>query len=568
MIDFKNLRFKVDNYYSFVGIKKKENRINFYLPKGFEKYAGNKRSFSEKRDLFFQFYKVINTFKEICAAKGYLEEDSKHRTQDRDGVIKSNSGSGIQDNQQNTENIFYSKLDIIGGLLNAYDEPKILSLAYRLGKSDKFDVSKIHRHLHQAIYLPNNAAYVDQMTLPKKVVQFESTDIVAMYCYLFCEVKQQLQESVSPEIASLAETFRQHYLGSQDSIFDEQTYEQTLNTLKDALETIDRNTPIKDADYWQYYEAIELFLYGDFSESEDGEIWGISNFWSVWESMCLTYLVKDLDIRSILKIDTKYLNLNLIKQYNFAKKLFDLSNIYNINLKPDIVLHCLAISEIEKEYKYKIERVNWDDEGYETTIAGLEIENPEIRSWYHQTYHSRVACKNQDFKHTFNQLEKIYKKTGSKTIIVDKPLPEDFFSFWLMKETIDIDYLRKMYYFNHFYYLALKKGVISWVDFNDKILKPLEANFSKNRSKYSDNVFAKSIFRGLSERQIKENFNNFMQKILVFKIIDIKYLSAEFFSKIENVEKIKRKSVRKQFVYEHQLQKKLIRERKKVGEIV
>lgn len=383
MINFESLQFKVDNYYSFVGIEKKDNTINFYLPKGFEEYAKEERGFTEKRDLFFQFYKVINTFKEICAAKDYLENDSELRKQDRDGVVKSNSGSGIRDNQEESENIFYSKLDIIGGLLNAYDEPKILSLAYRLGKSDKFDVSKIHRHLHQAIYLPNNAAYVDQMTLPKKVVRFESTDIVAMYCYLFSEVKQQLQESVSPEIASLAESFRQHYLGSQDSIFDEQTYEQTLNTFKDALETIDCNTPIKDADYWQYYEAIELFLYGDFSKSEDGEIWGISNFYSVWESMCLTYLAQNIDPSLLLQLDTQYLSPRLSLRIKSSVKTIDFSNIFlsKHKLVPDATIHqtLLKKKQTKKRYSIKIPALNWDDCCYNTTIEGIEIEEPNTK---------------------------------------------------------------------------------------------------------------------------------------------------------------------------------------------
>ena len=200
--------------------------------------------------MFFLFYKIINTFKKICIDKGYIKEDSEFGTQDRDGVINSSGGSEIQADQDDTENIFYSKLDIIGRLLNAYDEPKILALAYRLGKSDKFDVSQIHRYLHQAVYLYNHAAYVDQMVLPRRVLQFESTDIVTMYCYLFCEIKLQLGEIVSAEITALAERFKQHYLGAEDSLFHEQYYEQVLDILKEALEKIDHNTPIKDADYF------------------------------------------------------------------------------------------------------------------------------------------------------------------------------------------------------------------------------------------------------------------------------------------------------------------------------
>lgn len=558
MINFKSLHFVVRENYSFVGIKKNTSSVYFHLPKGFEEQVEKESIFAEKRDLFFLFYKLINTFKEICAAKGYLEDGSKLRTQDRDGVIKSNFGSGIQDDREETENIFYSKLDIIGSLLNAYDEPKILALAYRLGISDKFDVSKIHRHLHQAIYLPNNAAYVDQMTLPKKVVQFESTDIVAMYCYLFCEVKQQLQESVSPEIASLAETFRQHYLGSQDSIFDEQTYEQTLNTLKDALETIDRNTPIKDADYWQYYEAIELFLYGDFSESEDGEIWGISNFHSVWESMCLTYVAQNIDPSLLLQLDTQYLSFRLSLKIKSSVKTIDFSNVFlsKYKLVPDAAIHKILFNkkQTQKKYSIKIPALNWDDCSYNTTIEGIEIEEPDTK-WKDRRYHPRTGYINQPYhEHTIEELKKHYQVDSKGCVVVDKPLPHNFYSFWLVSPDIDSNYIHKMYCFNHFFYIAWKKNITNWDDFCERILLPIDADIQGTAS----NVFNRSILN-YGQDTIEQNFYYFIERICSFEIIDIKYLTAEYFGDLNKIEEIKSRSVRKQFVYEYLLQKKLIK---------
>lgn len=558
MIDFKSLHFVLREKYSFIGLQKLGESIEFYLPKGFEVIDIKDNTFDEKRDLFFQFYKIINTFKEICAEKGYLEDNSKLRTQDRDGVIKSNSGSGIQDNQEETENIFYSKLDIIGSLLNAYDEPKILALAYRLGISDKFDVSKIHRHLHQAIYLPNHAAYVDQMTLPKKAVQFESTDIVTMYCYLYCQVKEQLQESVTPEIASLAESFRQHYLGSQDSIFDEQTYEQTLNTLKDALETIDRNTPIKDADYWQYYEAIELFLYGDFSESEDGEIWGISNFYSVWESMCLTYLAQNIDPSLLLQLDTQYLSPRLSLRIESSVKTIDFSNIFlsRHKLVPDATIHQTLLSkeQITKRYSIKIPSLNWDDCCYNTTIKGIEIEEPDTK-WKDMRYHPRTGYIDQPcHKHTIEELKKHYQVDSKRCIVIDKPLPPNFYSFWLVSPDIDSSYIRKMYFFNHFFYIAWKKNITNWNDFCERVLLPIDADIYGT----TKNVFTQSIFNYVRDT-IEENFYHFIEKVCSFEIIDIKYLTAEYFCDSSKIEEIKSRSIRKQFVYEYLLQKKLIK---------
>ncbi|NJR63007.1 MAG: hypothetical protein HC769_31995 [Cyanobacteria bacterium CRU_2_1] len=118
-------------------LKKENDNLVFCLPKGFESGTSNLNTFSGKSKTFFLFYKILNVFKDICIDKGYLDESYRLSTQDRDGVIKSEKGSLIEQGEEDSENIFYSKLDIIGQLLNAYDEPKILALAYRLGRSEK-----------------------------------------------------------------------------------------------------------------------------------------------------------------------------------------------------------------------------------------------------------------------------------------------------------------------------------------------------------------------------------------------------------------------------------------------
>ncbi len=361
MINFNLLKLRFNESSSFVGIKKKNEELYFYIPKGFDAQLSELNTFVGKRDLFFLLYKILGTFKQICIEKGNIDDIGKFRTQDRDGVINSQRGSEIQEDEEDSENIFYSKLDMITDFLEAYDEPKILALAYRLGRSNKFDVSQIHRYLHQAVYLPNHAAYVDEMLFPRRVMQFESTDIVTMYCYLFCEIKQQLGEAVNAEITALAEQFRQHHFGNQDSLFDEQSYEQVLDILKDALETIDHNTPIKDVDYWQYYEVINLFLYGNWHQAENGEIWGIKNFHSVWESMCLTHLVQIIDPSLLLYLDTRYLSSQTVERAKSSAKLINLSNIFKINnysLKPDAIIfksitHKKVWSNNSDDYTYK-----------------------------------------------------------------------------------------------------------------------------------------------------------------------------------------------------------------------
>jgi hypothetical protein len=558
MINFNSLKLIVPDNYSFVGIQKQDDELYFYVPKGFDDRLSELDTFVGKRDLFFLLYKIFGTFKEICIEKGYIDDIGEFGTQDRDGIINSPRGSEVQDEEDDSENIFYSKLDIITHFLKAYEEPKILALAYRLGRSNKFDVSQIHRYLHQAVYLPNHAAYVDEMLFPRRVMQFESTDIVTMYCYIFCEIKQQLGEVVNAEITALAEQFRQHHFGNQDSLFDEQSYGQVLDILKDALEIIDHNTPIKDVDYWQYYEVINLFLYGNWHQAENGEIWGIKNFHSVWESMCLTYLVQIVNPSLLLYLDDRYLSSRTVERAKASAKLIDLSNTFKINgssMIPDAIVFESIIYKIKGDKTYTEWPNNWWDyvdrfNRYYTTFGGF----------YNKI---KIGYLGQETNnHTIKKLQELYKIDSSGYVIIDAPLPTNFYSFWIISCPLDSEYLHKMYYFNHFFYLAIKKQIMDWDRFNKEILQPLGI-FSGPLYKGSrSDVFNASLFIEWDLKDIKTQFNNFIRQFLnqyeeYFEIIDIKYLDAKYFRDPNKIEEIKRRSIRKQFVYEHWLQKTL-----------
>lgn len=562
MINFNSLQLVINNKYSFVGIDKQEENLRFCLPKGFNSEKYKLDNFNSKRDLFFLFYKILTTFKSICLEKGYLDNNSKLLANDRDGVIKTKIGSNIEDDGEDNENIFYSKIDILGKLLDAYNEPKILSLASRLGKTDKFDLSKIHKYLHQGVYLPNNAIYVDQMLLPKKVVQFESTDIVTMYCYLFCEIKQQLKETINPKILSLGEDFKERYLTSQDSLFDEDTYESVLNLLKDALETIDDYTAIKDADYWEYYDAIELFLYGDLNQAEEGEIWGINNFHTVWESMCLTYLAENNNLSCLLHCDTQYLSPKIVDKLKASEKVIDINNVFKINgisLNPDAVLFSSIKSNLIKT-TYEILITDWDNHDYKTQFRydnGFKTYQKGESIFINIAY----PAQKQNI-YTAQELRKIYDIRDNQYLIINFPFPKNFYSFWEIPEIIDSECLNLMSYFNHFFYLAIKNKIFTWNSFCDKILTPLNITFNDRGGFDEYNVFTRSLFRNKSEIYIKNQFEKFITQIFEnqntsINVIDIKYYDSEYFLNRNNQKENKEKNVRKQFVYEYLLQKRL-----------
>ena len=198
MINFNDLTCIVSDSYSFVGITINNNQILLHLPRGFEDQLTALNTFELKRDLFFLLYRVLRQFKSICIEKGYLESSGNQviPVRDRDGILQGNAGSTITTNLDEPL-IFYSKLDSVGALLDAYDELKIAAFSYRLGRTNRLDLSQLHPYLHQGIFLPNGAVYVDAMVLPRQQVQFDATDIVALYCYLVREVKIQLREHFS-----------------------------------------------------------------------------------------------------------------------------------------------------------------------------------------------------------------------------------------------------------------------------------------------------------------------------------------------------------------------------------
>ncbi|MCF2145107.1 hypothetical protein IQ276_001300 [Desmonostoc muscorum LEGE 12446] len=566
MIYFQNLQVSVDDRYSFVGIKKQNSKLIFYLPKGFDISSFN--TYESKKTLFFKLYKILRKYKEICIEKGYLQSKHDIKAQDRDGVIKIlGSIQNIILPDTNEENIYYSKLNSFDSILNTYDELKIFSLVYRLGINENINYSQLHRFLDKAVYLNNGAIYIDKITSHKRIIHYHSTDIVAMFCYIFVEIKQQLNEKVNSEVAALSERFKYKYIDSSYGLFNEESSSQIVNILKDALELIDKHTAIKDYDYWSFYESIELFLYGDMSKTDEGEVWGIKNFYSVWESMCLTYIVKNIKPEYILHLDTKYLSHHTLAIANSKPKIISLSGVFTMNSKkliPDAVVYYHQLDNLNgkinntlnSKENFVLTKDNWDDYGYKTSFTCTTILDNQTLG---------IAYKGQPTnKHTFIELEKIYPKIDNSLLSINHQLPSNFYSFWSINEDeiITSDKLALMYRLNHIFYIAIKNGVCTRDSFCNFLLNTFQIHIENN-------VFKTSLFRGYAYnfiRYIKNGlsddegdemvsmFENFIQKISYLCLIDVKYLLSNYLLDQNNIKEIKDRSVRKQFTYEYLLQ--------------
>jgi hypothetical protein len=137
------------------------------------------------------------------------------------------------------------------------------------------------------------------MDLPRQTLRYESTTLIDLFCFIVSELQNELEQDIEPRVQELAHRFSEQHLSHEESLFNEETFETTIRTLKGVLDDIDKRTAYKDEDYWRLYDAIETFLYGELdmdNPHEDGTFWGISNFSSVWEDMCATYAFDNFDI--------------------------------------------------------------------------------------------------------------------------------------------------------------------------------------------------------------------------------------------------------------------------------
>ena len=338
MFDFSKIEFidravnRNNRKYSFVGIQKNQHtgKMEFWLPLGFEDFP---KDYESVKDFFFAMYK---TYKKYLAGKKM--EDEKLDNQ-RDGLYDKKMGGFKFTTSILEDQLLYSKLNAFDKIIDGYDELRIASMERKVFRSSVLDYSQIHKYLHKAIYLDQDVIYIDEMNMPKSVIVKNHTPIIELFCYIYNELKKELKEEreVTYFVYELAEQYKIENLTEIHSLFNESTFKETIDILKESFDDIDRNTIYKDDDYWHFFEAIESFLYAenDFDKTDD-IYWGIQNFSFLWEEMCQCYAMEH------------YENIMYIERNNILEKHLEIkgdpykltmSNTTKFRfLRPDLVL--------------------------------------------------------------------------------------------------------------------------------------------------------------------------------------------------------------------------------------
>jgi hypothetical protein len=296
MIDFSKLECQVASG-AAVGIGVEEHKDTFYLPIGYTALT----TADEKKQAFFELYRLFKAY----VAKNNLDPVKDTRSS-QNGTVAKNDGYKLSVKDDESETMLYTKVNFLDTIIDAFDPYAIQNIANRKLYSEEFELEDALNHLDDAVFMPNHAFMVDQAIVDQKQVLVEATELAQMFCFIYCDVKTQLQEvdQVDSQHRFLADKFKELHLFPQASLFEQDSFEQVKTILKDRLELIDHHTPIKDDEYWKLRDAIYAFLYGEPVQGLSDTYWGIKNFWPIWEDLCLESVALSMEAQVVMA-DTK-----------------------------------------------------------------------------------------------------------------------------------------------------------------------------------------------------------------------------------------------------------------------
>lgn len=209
-------------------------------------------------------------------------------------------------------------------LFDRADPTRLLAMCERTGRSGRDAHLRIGRHLHRALFDDNGAPYLDSAPGPRRELRYATSDIVALYCFVaedfylrFLQVDPATAWGVfASEGAALAQDFRHRYLKPEASLFSVASHSavELRHLLRYVLATIDRHTVFRSNAYRELYDALDRYLHAGMGDrGGEGLIWGVKDFWAVWESACLVCAAND-DIDGFLTCDEQHLPQGLALQ--------------------------------------------------------------------------------------------------------------------------------------------------------------------------------------------------------------------------------------------------------------
>ncbi|KKO66121.1 hypothetical protein VM94_00461 [Janthinobacterium sp. KBS0711] len=567
MIDFASLRAEAgndrDKKYSFVGIRDKV----LHLPKGCEAWADRINSaepslkFQLVKEAFLLLYRTLKTFRVTC--NSLLADD-------RDSAQRSDGGAELlAQGAEHGEVLYYRRLDILDGILQRFDELEILTLAQRYGRSERIDVTRLHRELERATFTADHSFFVDAMNMPRLEVNHEPVELVQMYCYALLEVKRWLgeDEDLHRDIQVLATQFAELHLNPGYGLFAFDSWQATRILMLDRLDAIERTTAYKDPAFHDFHEVLDRFLRGSLMQAGQGWQWGISTFAPVWESICLEDLLRRksstlaaCDVSNISpRLATSLSLLPAVKTMLIENQKITLRSIAKLDgvfkdMFPDAVL--LNTVENIKDAFYKRHGVaTLADATLAVAIPAAYVAVlKKIRSG-----DGNVQNKGADELRPLLQAARIpnsitaFHMGRALSASSQSEMSDSWSRQKLTKELLN-DPTRELYddFLCGMVWEVLfdKQDTLRSVDHRDARKRLVSYDLAMKAMKINKHQSA--------VLDLLENLHDLvMEDTNKAVIVDFKYLTSGYLYDPQNIAALRDRSVRKQFVYEHQLQSKL-----------
>ncbi|MGV8864452.1 MAG: hypothetical protein ACOH2T_25215 [Pseudomonas sp.] len=301
---------------------------------------------------------------------------------DRD-VLAARDGADVQGNGRERDGDGLAFHDALGldELFDKADPRSLLSMCERRGRSLDDPYRRLDRHLHRALFDRRGATYFEYVQGSRRTGQFGKADIVGLYCFLALDFYREFLKvdplcawgSFLSEGEALAEAFHHRYLSAEDSLYrgDVRSRTRSLHHLRHLLQCIDRYAVPRDARYHQLYDALERYLNaGTQRDRHTGLVWGVKEFWAVWESICLCHGISEgeLGLKRFQTCDDQHLPHGLsshAEQSRWREQRWKLFARNHIERRPDLVIQEGEIWTVV-DFKYypqpRLDRPKWSED--------------------------------------------------------------------------------------------------------------------------------------------------------------------------------------------------------------
>ncbi len=325
---------------------------------------------------------------------------NKKRLDARDGVEQHSEGRSSQGHGAS----FCDAL-ALDELFDRIDPRAVLSLCDRQVRFGQDVPRRFERHLHHALFDNQGVAHFDRVPNRRRTVLHGQTDIVGLYCVLALDFYRNFLVidpscgwgAFAGEGEALANDFRHRYLTSQDSLYhaDAAANERSREQFRHLLVLIDRASPVRNAEYRNIHDALYRYLHAGLApQSGGGQVWGVRDFWAVWESICLHLAMAQDDdaehLSSVWTCDDEHLPHGLSSrrlEAVWAQRRTRLFARNEIARRPDLVRRVndrWTVADFKYYAKPHARRPKWQEDGVlakdERDFLNLELYGLMLRS--------------------------------------------------------------------------------------------------------------------------------------------------------------------------------------------